>query len=222
MTSIQASTMASLGIKLLFLIIALGWLLPVQGQLSLREGDLLFCCSEQSNAITEVTSGVGQMPIDHVGVVHRIGGDGGPLFVIEAIKPVVTLTPIDTFLCRNTSATIPQVVVGRVNEEFDVKQSIKRCLLMVGKDYDDLYLPGDSAVYCSELVQMNYVSAHGDLIFPTVPMSFHDNTGQVTPYWLELYARRGMTVPEGAPGTNPGELSRRNQVSIIGKYPCHL
>ena len=49
-------------------------------------------------------------------------------------------------------------------------------------------------------------------------MSFHDSTGQVTDYWLEFYRQRGMEVPEGAPGTNPGELSRRPQITIIGRY----
>ena len=183
----------------------------------LQEGDLLFCCPDSSNAITDVTQGARGMKIDHVAIVHRIGGDDGPLYVIEAKKPAVCLTSIDAFYRKN-----PHALVGRVGADVDIHKSVRRCLMQVGKPYDDLYLPGDSAIYCSELVQMNYVSAHGDLIFPTVPMSFHDNTGQVTPYWHEFYARRGMTVPEGAPGTNPGELSRRNQVSIIGKYPCHL
>ena len=88
---------------------------------------------------------------------------------------------------------------------------------MVGKPYDDLYVPGDSAIYCSELVQLNYRTVSNRLIFEPVPMSFHDKTGRVTDYWQEFYAQRGMTVPEGAPGTNPGELSRRQEVNIIGK-----
>ena len=93
---------------------------------------------------------------------------------------------------------------------------------MVGKPYDVLYLPGDSAIYCSELVQLNYVDSQGTLIFDPVPMSFHDATGQVTDYWREFYAARGLEVPEGEPGSNPGELSRRPQVSILGRLSEHL
>ena len=93
---------------------------------------------------------------------------------------------------------------------------------MVGRPYDDLYLPGDSAVYCSELVQLCFVTIGGELVFDTVPMSFHDETGEITDYWRDFYARRGLTVPEGMPGTNPGDLSRRPQVTIIGRYPIHL
>ena len=212
MTSIPASTMASLGIKrfLGFLMLALCAVMPSWAQ-HLQEGDLLFACSDSANAITAVTSGFDQMPIDHVGIVHRIGGDEGPLYVIEAIKPVVTITPIDTFMCRNA-----QLLVGRVNVDVDFDVSVNRCLSMVGRPYDDVYLPGDSALYCSELVQLNYVHHDGTLVFDPVPMSFHDSTGQVTDYWKEFYSVRGMTVPEGAPGTNPGELSRRHQVTIIG------
>lgn len=214
MTSIPASTMVSLGTKLLAIIAAIGITLPVVGQslTVLHEGDLLFCCTDTVNAITTVTTGVEKLSIDHVALVHRIGGEDGPLYVIEAVKPNVKLTPIDTFLCQNQ-----QVIVGRVNVEFDIRQSVRRCLKMVGKPYDDLYLPGDSTVYCSELVQLNYVDCQGGLIFDPVPMSFHDETGQITTYWQDFYAKRGMSVPEGTPGTNPGELSRRQQVTIMGK-----
>ncbi len=219
MTSIPASIMVSLGIRICRLW-ALLWVaacvLPLSAQ-HLQEGDLLFACTDTANAITAVTSGVEGLAIDHVGIVHRIGGTDGPLFVIEAVKPVVRLTPIDDFL--NAGA---MVVVGRVNVDVDMPQSVRRCLAMVGRPYDDLYQPGDSAVYCSELVQMNYVGCDGQLIFDTVPMSFHDETGRVTDYWTEFYRQRGMQVPEGAPGTNPGELSRRPQVKIIGKYPLAL
>lgn len=211
--------MASPGTKILALLLVLcsaflleGQAIEMQDFASLQEGDLLFCCTDTTNAITAVTSGVEDLPIDHVGVVHRIGGENGLLYVIEAVKPAVRLTAIDTFCHENT-----RLLLGRVNVEMDVQRSVKRCLKMVGKPYDDLYLPGDSAVYCSELVQLNYVTLDGDLVFEPIPMSFHDDSGQITDYWLEFYAKRGMTVPEGAPGTNPGELSRRPQVTIVGK-----
>lgn len=216
--------MVSRGIKGLVVVAVLSVALSLSGQetaprhrLTLQEGDLLFCCPDAANAITDVTSGVEDLPIDHVGIVHRIGGDGGPVFVIEAVKPEVCLTPIDSFLCHNS-----QVIAGRVNVEYAQSQSIRQCLRMVGKPYDDLYLPGDSAVYCSELVQMNYVYPGGEPVFDTVPMSFHDASGRVTDYWQTFYSRRGMQVPEGMPGTNPGELSRRREVTILGRYPVIL
>ena len=47
--------------------------------------------------------------------------------------------------------------------------------------------------------------------------SFHDRTGRITDYWTQFYAQRGMTVPEGQPGTNPAELSKRKAVRIVGR-----
>ena len=208
--------MASPGIRIQALLLSLVTALTVSGVV-LQEGDLLFCCADSSNAITDVTQGYHGLLIDHVAVVHRIGGDDGLLYVIEAKKPAVCLTPIDTFWNENPGG----VLICRVNTDVDIRQSVKRCLMMVGRPYDDLYLPGDSAVYCSELVQMNYVDSHGELVFEPVPMSFHDATGQVTEYWRVFYAVRGMTVPEGAPGSNPGELSLRPQIKNIAFRLSH-
>lgn len=219
MTSIPVSTMVSRGIKFLIFFVAMTVALTAAGQTfkELREGDLLFCCADTANAITAVTSGVEDLPIDHVAVFHRIGGEEGVPYVIEAVKPAVRLTSLETFLNNN-----PHVVVGRVNADFYIHRSVRRCLAMIGKPYDDLYLPGDSAIYCSELVQLNYRSVSNQPIFQPIPMSFHDETGKVTDYWLDFYSQRGLTVPEGQPGTNPGELSRRPQVTILGKYPIQL
>lgn len=205
--------MASLGTRILTLLLTTLAALPITGQ-QLREGDLLFCCSDTANAITSVTTGLQDLPIDHVAIVHYIGGEQlGLPYVIEAVKPTVCLTPLNTFLCENR-----RVLQGRVNADCDIAASIKRCLMQVGKPYDDLYLQGDSAVYCSELVQMCFIDPSGKLVFDPVPMSFHDATGQVTDYWQEFYQARRMKVPEGEPGSNPGELSRREQVTILGWY----
>jgi hypothetical protein len=48
-------------------------------------------------------------------------------------------------------------------------------------------------------------------------MSFHDNSGEITNFWKEYYRKAGKEVPEGAPGSNPGDLSRNPKVKIIGQ-----
>ena len=48
-------------------------------------------------------------------------------------------------------------------------------------------------------------------------MSFHDDTGNITDYWKEFYKKQGLEVPEGQPGTNPSELSQRENVKITGR-----
>ena len=166
----------------------------------------------EANAITEVTQGVDGLAIDHVAILHRIGGDPGPLYALEAIpRQGVVLTPIDSLLAREQAATF---VITRV-EGVDAATSVRNALRYVGKPYDDLFLPGDSAIYCSELVQMCYVDTAGNQVFGTIPMSFHDASGRITDYWIEFYRNRGMAVPEGLPGTNPGQLSRHPKMLKI-------
>ena len=177
-----------------------------------NDGDLLFVAQAEANAITEVTQGVDGLAIDHVAILHHIGGEQGPLYALEAIpRQGVVLTPIDSLLAREHAATF---VMTRV-EGVDAATSVRNALRYVGKPYDDLFLPGDSAIYCSELVQMCYVDAAGNQVFGTIPMSFHDASGRILDHWTEFYRSRGMTVPEGLPGTNPGQLSRHPKITIF-------
>lgn len=197
------------------LMLALSLWLTVQAQadgLSIEEGDLLFVAQVGENAITQVTEGVDSLAIDHVAIAHRIGSKDGPLYFIEAIPRLgVVLTPLDSLLSRERGASF---LVGRVRD-VDAAQSVRHALRYVGRAYDELYQSGDSAIYCSELVQLSYVDQSGSRVFGTIPMTFRDRTGNILDYWTEFYRQHGMAVPEGAPGTNPGELSRRPQVKIM-------
>ena len=64
------------------------------------------------------------------------------------------------------------------------------------------------AVYCSELVHASFLQDDGTPIFSAKPMTFKDPEGETDPYWTEYYARLGVPIPEGEPGTNPNDLSR--------------
>ncbi len=203
--------MASSGIKLLTAaLLTMAAALTAMAQEMLREGDLIFIVHWQGNNITEVTAH--DLPIDHVAIVHRIGGDG-PLYAIEAIDPRVTLTPIDS-LMRRTADDGDSWVAARV-QGIDAHATTARALHYVGRPYDHLYLPDDNEIYCSELVQLACVDYTGRQIFDTQPMSFHDSTGNITPYWTEFYHSRGLTVPEGEPGTNPATLYTHPRITIL-------
>lgn len=187
--------------------------LHAAGFADVREGDLAFVVNRQGNAITSVTHSINSLPIDHVAIMHRIGGDNGPLYALEAIPHGgVCLTPVDTFLVANGGRE--NIVMGRV-EDLDAHHSIKAALTLVGLPYDFNYMPQDTAIYCSELVQSTYVDLTGHLVFETIPMTFSDSTGNIHPYWQQHYAKQGLSVPEGHPGTNPGQLSRHPKVKII-------
>lgn len=171
------------------------------------DGDLLFCIADENNAITDVTHGIDGMKIEHVGIYHNKS-------VIEAtMSRGVTVTPIDSFISKNGG----RMIVGRVDKA-DIQQSIENALRFKGLPYDTLFMPDDRAMYCSELVQKSYVDSHSQQIFNPIPMSFHDASGKITPFWTDFYRQRGMEVPEGWPGSNPGEMSRRECVRIIRRW----
>ena len=167
----------------------------------LKPGDLLFHVPAAANHITDVTPAM----IDHVAIV--LSEDS----VIEAKHRGVVTTPIDS-LRRQKG----YYIIGRVRRA-DRIRSLANARRYLGRKYDFVFLPDNEDIYCSELVQLSFVDKKGRPLFTTIPMSFHDSTGRITDYWTQFYARRGMTVPEGQPGTNPAELSRRKAVKIVGR-----
>ena len=179
----------------------------------LRSADLLFFAPTKDNAITKVTQGIGDVAIDHVAIVHRTNSS---ITTIEAVHRGVVEMPIDSTWAR-TRQKSETVIVGRINGGLDIPASIARALQHLGKPYDFFFEPSDSAIYCSELVQKAFVDIEGKPVFHTIPMSFHTPDGKILPYWTEYYRRAGKTVPEGALGTNPGQLSRSRRLIILGR-----
>ena len=182
-------------------------------QALLHEADLIFVVNSQGNAITQSTQTMADWPIDHVAIFHRMP-DGSPC-VIQAVHKGVCIEPIDSLIAEAvTDGNLPMLLIGRVTG-VDTAATIRRSMKFIGKPYDHYFAPSDSAIYCSELVQKSFVDAKGNLIFDPIPMSFHGSDGAILPYWTEHYSSIGSRVPEGAPGTNPAELSRRPQVTIL-------
>lgn len=168
---------------------------------TLSTGDLLFHVVEQGNAITDVTPGM----IDHVAIVLTKDS------VIEAVGAGVKTTPLDTLQQQEG-----YYMVGRVRGA-DARRSIDNARHLLGRPYDTLYLADNEAIYCSELVLLAMVDRHGKRLLRPVPMSFHDASGRITPYWQQFYRQHNMEVPEGQPGSNPGELSQRREVRLKGR-----
>ena len=178
---------------------------PLKRLSQLKDCDLIFHVADAPNRITDVTQGIDNRRIDHVGIFCR--AEGKP-YVVEAIGRGVVMTPLDSMRREG------YFLVGRIRGRIDRKESLRRAMALLGRHYDHLFLPDNDDIYCSELVQLSMVDRRGQLVFATIPMSFHDATGQITPYWRQFYAERGMEVPEGWPGSNPGELSRRPNVKM--------
>ena len=167
----------------------------------LRTGDLLFHVVEKSNAITDVTPGM----IDHVAIV--LSKDS----VIEAVGAGVKTTPLDSLRQQKG-----YYIIGRIRHA-DPTLSTANARYFLGRPYDRLFLPDNEAIYCSELVMFSMVDKDGCRLLSPIPMSFHDASGHITPYWQQFYQQHNMEVPEGWPGSNPGEMSQRREVHIKGR-----
>ena len=191
---------------------------------ALQHGDLLFNVVSPARdgiakAIVAVTEGIDLQRISHVAIVCK--EPDGQLYALEATtQNGVCLTPIDTFLQRSdhTPDGKPLVLLGRLKDPSHVGASVAKAKTYLGRPYDFLYEPNDSAIYCSELVHYAYFSATGEELFPQQPMSFHDESGEITPFWIDHYRKWNRAVPEGEPGTNPGGISRSEHIVIVGKF----
>ena len=196
---------------------ALGCPAQTIGTEALRCADLLFVAPWQGNAITAVTQGYDNLGIDHVAMCLNTKKD--TIRILESVpeKGVRTL-PLDSFITLHREDVI---VVGRINMPFDTAATLQHALDYCGQAYDSLYLPDNEAVYCSELVLNSYVDSLGQPLFSPIGMTFRTSYDTAviflcSGHQLFHYARHGMDVPEGKPGSNPGELSRRQQIVILG------
>lgn len=188
--------------------------------MEIYHGDLLFNLEEPSggglsDAIANVTEGVDGSPVVHVAIACE---DHGRMMVLEATSSHgVWLTPIEKYFdeAEHDAEGNPRIIVGRLRDTLGLGASVERAKRYIGLPYDTLYIPDDKQIYCSELIQLSYLRPDGTPMFKTRPMSFTDSTGDIAPYWKQLYAERGIEVPEGAPGTNPGDFSRDSLVLRI-------
>ena len=172
---------------------------------ALRPGDLLFQVSEggMSEAIETATSG----NYSHVAILDGSWTGG----VWEATpQGGVVRTPLRTFLKESArdAEGRPMVSVRRVRGDIDRRDILRRARALAGRPYDFAFMPGDSTLYCSELVYECFRDSAGAPLFTAIPMTFKGPDGEILPYWVRHYEAMGLPVPEGAPGTNPNDLSR--------------
>ena len=190
---------------------------------ALQHGDLLFCVASPSRdgiaqAIVTVTEGIDLQRVSHVAIVCI---ESSGTYALEASgEHGVWLHPINAFFdhCDHTSEGNPMVLLGRLKDTSNVAASVEMAKTYLGRPYDYQYMPSDSALYCSELIHFSYFDTEGKEIFPQVPMSFHDKSGNIPSFWKYYYRQWNMSVPEGWPGTNPGGISRSEKIEMIGKF----
>jgi hypothetical protein len=192
----------------------------------MKTGDLIFSCiGALDDPILAVTQGYRGARVNHVGVyVENAQGQ----FVLEAFPPEVRVTNLEIYQRRSqlTAEGPIRIMLGRVRTEFRhlIPPAIDFGIRRRNTPYDKLYQTDERSLYCSELIVDMFKTANGGAaFFPEKPMSFRDlNTGEVLRAWVDYYAYFGMEVPEGEPGSNPGDMSLDPKLeiySVIGPVP---
>ena len=183
----------------------------------IRTGDLLFLdldCGATCDAIEGVTEGVRGAHLSHVGVADLAAS--GEVYVIEAYDGV-TRTPLADFLAR----TAGRYVHARLKPPWQTLgvAAAAAARRHAGAAYDPLFRLGDDRYYCSELVWEAFRDANGGApLFELAPMDFGDPTGERGPWWsvwAAYFAERGVPVPQGEPGINPGAISRSERLDVL-------
>ncbi len=170
----------------------------------LRTGDVIFQtlpCGSLCDAILATTPCASGRRFNHCGVIVE---QRKLLYVVEAIGSNVRRTRLDSFSRRDTASTL---AVGRPHYRSagEAIDAASRAVSYIGTPYDDPFLPGDSALYCSELVWESCRS-NGQKLFSTAPMTFRERE-KTHSGWVKYYQSLGVPPPEGVPGINPCALA---------------
>jgi len=182
----------------------------------LQTGDLIFVgipmdygssdSTSMSRAISDAT-GDGKLNLIHVAIAEV---ERDSVWIIDAtIKHGVDRHPLDTFLCDFTlrDGSLPVFKVERLKDNSSAEEFVGNAKKYVGLPYDFTFLPDNEALYCSELVRESYRTPQGEYLFSETPMNFRDSEGNLPVYWIKLFEKLGMDVPEGVRGTNPQKMS---------------
>ncbi len=182
---------------------------------TIQTGDLLFQnldCGPLCDAIETVTDGYHHQKFSHIGLAY-IKNDS--IYIIEAIGKDVHLTPIQTFIQRTSNST----VIGRLKRKYRhlIPTTIQEALNNLNTPYDDAFIYNNGKYYCSELIYDAFKKANKEKPFFTLePMTFKDpNTHSFFSAWVDYYKTLNIDIPEGAPGINPGGISKSNKIRIL-------
>lgn len=171
----------------------------------LLNADLVFVYGTSGGAMDDAMMGsTGE--IVHVGIIEV---EKDSVYVIDASGQGVARRTLQAFLQhqKHSDGKLPHMIVKRLQDRSNVDQFIKNAKEKIGLAYDWYYLENNDQYYCSELVYDCYIR-DGEHVFEAKPMNFRNEDGTLSPFWIELYNKLGVDVPEGMPGTNPNDMSK--------------
>lgn len=206
--------------RMIMIILLAGVMAAVQAcqapQIPLQTGDLLFVrtAGEARGAMDEAIASV-TGSITHVAVVEV--DESGRVAVIDATpKRGVARYPLDSLLRDNPQAVF---LIKHLRDTTGVAHFVENARRFIGEPYDMAFLPGNGAMYCSELIREAFRRQDGSYLFEEAPMNFLDPDGQMPDFWVQSFERQGMPIPQGVPGTNPQDLSSSTLLETIAILP---
>lgn len=197
-----------------------------QAPSGIQSGDLIFVglpldytvegdSASMSDAIVAATGDEAQVNYIHVAILEQ---SADTTFVIDAtLKHGVARYPLDTMKeeFRLKSGDYPLFVVKRLKDNKQRDQWVSNAKQYVGRGYDLSFLPDNDEQYCSELVWNSYLDKEGNHIFKAAPMNFKAADGSYPPYWVWLFSRIGMPIPQDVEGTNPNDMARDERLIAV-------
>ncbi|MBO4752578.1 MAG: hypothetical protein J5526_07525 [Bacteroidales bacterium] len=192
----------------------------------IETGDLLFVglpldysvegdTASMASAIAAATGDEAQVNYIHVAILEKTPDT---IYVIDAtLKRGVARYPLDTMKedFRLRSGDYPIFTVKRLKKNKEGERWIAKAREYEGRGYDLAFLPDNEEQYCSELVWNSYLDKKGEHIFHSAPMNFKSADGSYPPYWVWLFSRIGMPIPQDVEGTNPNDMARDEHLITV-------
>lgn len=179
----------------------------------LRTGDLIFQnldCGEFCEAINAVTPAYKGKNFNHVGIIAII--DQKP-YVFEAISKGVVFTPLEEAIKRCSEE---DTYFAQIDDDNCELPSIDAMKSYLNKPYDEVFDIENDKYYCSELVYLLYKQKDGMPFFRLSPMTFKvPNTNNFFPIWVEYFKKLNISIPEGKPGINPGQILNHPSLKVF-------
>ena len=164
----------------------------------LKIGDVIFIPANNEKNISSLSEGYGGFSYYHCGICT---GDN------KLIEAVSYYGVIEDDISKYHDK---KILVARVElTEIDIKKVICTAKSYLGYRYNELFLPNQTnKLYCSELVHLAFFTIDNkDFFTPHTLNYFSVEDGEISDFWIELYAKHDFKVPQSENGSHPNNLS---------------
>ena len=174
--------------------------------MGVRTGDLLFVSIPIDYDIVDKSyeATAEEMNVIHVVILEV---DSAMVWTTDAtIAYGVDRHPLDTFLTQFSlrDGTLPRLDVMRLDDAHAeaASRAVEASRQYLGAAYDTDFSLDNDRYYCSELVQLVYTDNDGKPLFPVCDLEYTSSSGEIIPYWTQIFHLIGHDIPTG-PGVMP-------------------